>query len=69
MKSATRFLIFVILLAIALPAFSDEQQKAQKELNKITAMPTDFTGRRAVNLAISEAVSVPQTWSRSATLR
>jgi hypothetical protein len=61
MKCATRFLIFVILLAIALPAFSDEQQKAQKELNKITAMATDFTGRRAVNLAISEAVSVPRS--------
>jgi hypothetical protein len=61
MKCAIRFLISVILLAAALPAFSDEQQKTQKELNKITAMATDFTGRFAVNLTMSEAVSVPRS--------
>jgi hypothetical protein len=60
MKCATRFVIFVIALMIALPCFSDDQQKAQKELNKITAMATDFTGRRAVNLTISEVVGVPR---------
>jgi hypothetical protein len=61
MKCATRFLIVVIALITALPSFGDDQQKPQKELNKITAMATDFTGRRAVNLTISEVTSVPRS--------
>ena len=60
MNRATRFFIFFVALIIALPAFSDDQQKAQKELTKLTAMATDFTGRRAVNLAISQQLNVPR---------
>jgi hypothetical protein len=48
----------ILVLLIALPAASDDQQKAQKELNKVAAMATDPTARRAVSLAVSEALSV-----------
>jgi hypothetical protein len=60
MNRATRFVIFFIVLMIALPAFSDDQQKAQKELNRLTAMATDFTGRRTVNLTLSQGLGVPR---------
>jgi len=49
--------LLLVLLA-ALPAVSDDQQKAQKLLNKITAMATDPSGRRAVSLAASDTLSV-----------
>ena len=60
MKSPTRFLVFLTALIAALPAFGDDQQKAQKELNQITAMARDFTGRTLVNLSISQALNVPR---------
>jgi hypothetical protein len=61
MKSPTRFLVFLIaLIAAALPAFGDDQQKAQKELNQITAMARDFTRRTVVNLTMSQTLSVPR---------
>ena len=34
MKNPTRFLVFLVALIVALPAFADDQQKAQKELNQ-----------------------------------
>jgi len=60
MKSPTRFLVFLTALIVALPAFGDDQQKAQKELNQITAMARDFTGRTVVNLTMSQTLSVPR---------
>jgi hypothetical protein len=58
MKRLAHCLSLFLLLLIALPALCDEQQKAQKLLNKVTAMATDPNGRRAVSLAVSEALSV-----------
>jgi hypothetical protein len=60
MTNATRILILAVSATLALPAFGDDQQKAEKELTKITAMATDFTGRRAVNLTMSETFGVPR---------
>jgi hypothetical protein len=60
MKSFIAFLTLILSLTIAAPAFGDDQQKAQKELNKVTAMATDFTGRRAVNIAMSHEFNVPR---------
>ena len=60
MTNATRLLILALATVLALPAFCDDQQKAEKELTKITAMAADFTGRRAVNLTMSETFSVPR---------
>jgi hypothetical protein len=60
MKSARLFAILVGLL-IAVPAVANDQQKAQKELNKVTALARDFTGRTVVNLTMSQTLKVPRT--------
>jgi hypothetical protein len=60
MKKTALLLAFFALLLVASPAFSDDQQKAQKEINKITAMATDFDGRRVVNLSMAEMFKVPR---------
>lgn len=57
-SAGVRFIVTVALLIVSLPAFSDDQQKANKEINKITAMATDFDGRRVVNLTLSETFKV-----------
>jgi len=43
---------------VPLLAASDDQQKAHKILNKVTAMSTDLSGKRAVSLAMSQNLSV-----------
>jgi len=58
MKRIAVFSVLAMLLAV--PSFGDDQQKAQKEINRITAMATDFDGRRVVNLSISEMFNVPR---------
>jgi hypothetical protein len=60
MRKTAGVLAFVTLLVIAVPSFANDQQKAQKEINKITAMAADFDGRRVVNLTISETFDVPR---------
>src|SRR5690349_3427074 len=60
MKKLAGYFACVCVLLLALPAFGDDKQKAQKEINKITAMATDFDGRRVVNLSISEMFTVPR---------
>jgi hypothetical protein len=52
------FLLLVLLLASA--AVADDQQKTQKFLNKVSAMATDPTGKRAVSLAVSDTMSIPR---------
>jgi hypothetical protein len=47
-------------MAVAKPAFADDQQKADKQLKRITAMSTDVTGRRMVSKSMSDALSVPR---------
>jgi len=58
MKLAARFLIVLVAIAIALPAFGDDQEKAQKEIKKITAIATDANMRSVVNLSMSEMLNV-----------
>jgi len=52
--------IFAILVATALahPAWGDEQQKAEKQLHKVTAMATDATGRRVVSATVADTLQV-----------
>jgi hypothetical protein len=38
----------------ASPAWADDQQKAEKQLHKITAMATDATGRRVVSSTVAD---------------
>jgi hypothetical protein len=51
--------VLLVLLA-TVPAFSDDQQKAEKQVNKLTAMATDATGRRIVSMTIADALGVPR---------
>jgi hypothetical protein len=58
MKRLAHGSCLLVLLLIALPALSDDQEKAQKLLGKVAAMAADPNGRQAVNLAVSETISV-----------
>ncbi|MDP9161835.1 MAG: hypothetical protein M3O09_16615 [Acidobacteriota bacterium] len=58
MKNLARFSSCLLFLMISLPVVADDSQKAQRLLNKITAMSTDPNGRRAVSLAVSQALSM-----------
>jgi len=59
--NSTRLVVFLAALLIAIPALANDQQKAQKELNKITALARDLTGRTVVNLSMSQTLNVPRT--------
>lgn len=48
--------VALVSLAIALPAFGDDQQKAEKQLHKITAMATDAIGRRVVSSTVADTL-------------
>jgi len=58
--NSTRVLVCLAALLIAVPAVANDQQKAQKELNKVTAMARDLTGRTVVNLSMSQTLNVPR---------
>jgi len=61
MNRSARNLLFSLFFLIPLLASADEQQKAHKILNKITAMATDPAGKRGVNLAMSQSLSIGRT--------
>lgn len=56
----SRTFLYLVAILIAVPAVANDQQKAQKELNKVTAMARDFTGRTVVNLSMSQTMNVPR---------
>ena len=56
MNRYVNFWIVIIALTVALPAFADDSQKAEKELHKITAMATDPTGRRVVSITVADTL-------------
>jgi hypothetical protein len=58
MKFVTRFLIILVAIVVALPALADDQEKAQKEIKKISAIATDANMRSVVNTSMSEVLSV-----------
>lgn len=59
MRSLT-FFAYPLALLLSVSAFANDQQKAQKEMVKVTAMARDFTGRTAVNLSMSQTFNVPR---------
>lgn len=59
--NSTRVLVCLAAVLISVPAVANDQQKAQKELNKVTALARDFTGRTVVNLSMSQTLNVPRT--------
>ena len=48
--------IALVALTFTVPAFSDDQQKAEKQLHKITALATDATGRRVVSITVADTL-------------
>ena len=44
MKPLSYLALGLVALAVVVPAFGDDQQKAEKQLHKITAMATDGRG-------------------------
>jgi len=56
MKQLSRLSIALLALTIVVPAFGDDQQKAEKQLHKITAMATDAIGRRVVSITVADTL-------------
>jgi len=56
MRRSTYFLLPLILVTIS--AFSDDQEKAEKQARKITAMATDKTGRCMVSMSIADKLKI-----------
>jgi hypothetical protein len=56
MKLLVYLCVPLIALTIAVSAVADDQQKAEKQLHKITAMATDATGRRVVSITVADAL-------------
>jgi hypothetical protein len=54
MTRTHKIAIAALVLVLALPALADDQGKAKKELDKITAMASDATGRRITNVTMAE---------------
>jgi hypothetical protein len=48
--------IALVALTFTVRAFSDDQQKAEKQLHKITALATDATGRRVVSITVADTL-------------
>ena len=58
MHRLARDVLFLLFCLIPVSAASDDQQKARKILNKLTAMAIDPAGKRAVSQAMSQQLSV-----------
>jgi hypothetical protein len=54
MKRFVFLALALLALGVSVPAFGDDQQKAEKLLHKVTAMATDATGRRVVSMAVAD---------------
>jgi hypothetical protein len=48
------FWVALLLILVAIPALADDQQKAEKQLHKLTAMASDPTGRRVVSVTVAD---------------
>jgi hypothetical protein len=57
MLRSLKYVVLALALLTALPAFSDDKQKATKELDKVNAMATDPVGRRVVNLSMADMLN------------
>lgn len=58
MRHLVGCLTILLALPIAIPVFAGDQQKAEKQVHKITAMATDATGRRIVSMTVSDLLNV-----------
>ena len=58
---AIRGLALLLALSFSIPGVADDQQKAQKEINRVTAMARDLTGRAIVNLSLSQMFNLSRS--------
>jgi hypothetical protein len=59
MKAVTiRFLVLVFTVALAMAAFADDQEKAIKEIKKITSISVDSNMRSVVNRTMADMMKV-----------
>ena len=58
MNPIVRYCVVLLVLIAAVPAFSDDQEKANKEVIKVTAMAWDGTGRGIVSRAMADMLGV-----------
>ncbi len=58
MRPRVGFLVVLSAALSAVPAFSDDQQKAEKQLRKISAMATDVSARSIVSRSMSDMLKV-----------
>src|SRR6185369_340064 len=53
--------VLFVLAVFTLQCFAaSDRQKAEKQVNRISAMAADLTGRRAVNLGVSQQLNIPR---------
>jgi hypothetical protein len=57
-RSLVRYCAILLVLVAAVPAFSDDQDKANKEIAKVAAIAWDGTGRCIVNRAVADTMAV-----------
>jgi hypothetical protein len=58
MHRIVRSLVVLLIVAAALPALADDQEKANKEIIRVRAMAVDATGRAVVSRALSDVSGV-----------
>ena len=60
MRLKVTILVLVIGIVAAQVFAASDRQKTEKQINRISAMAADLTGRRAVNLSMSQQLNVPR---------
>src|SRR4051812_42542646 len=61
MKNFVRCVLVLLIVFSCVFALADDQRKAEKQLNKISAMAADLTGRRIVNQSMAEQFKVKRS--------
>jgi hypothetical protein len=56
MRLLVQLCVILIALTMTVRAFGDDQQKAERQLHRITAMATDATGRRVVSITVADSL-------------
>jgi hypothetical protein len=62
MRHFAGLLSLLLSVTISVVASSDDQQRAQKQVRKITAMATDKIGRRMVSMSIADSLKFPRPY-------
>ena len=58
MKPALLGITALVLAGLSLPLRADDLQKAQKQVNRITAMAVDETARGIVSMSLADTLKV-----------